>query len=133
MRWFRWVIAVAAIACSLAWFRHVQEPYRETQKLHNLIQSLASRCPPDMDKTQWNVAVDWTNNLNGNTLVWGFNDGSAIRKHRQQIETRLQGEVDMGTIVWIWDRYAELCPAGLKYQEWRQVMLDEIAKTGQSQ
>ncbi|TWT78594.1 hypothetical protein [Neorhodopirellula pilleata] len=131
-RWLRWVIAVAAITCGIVWFRHVQEPYRETQKLHNLIQSLASRCPPDMEQTQWKIAVDWTNNLNGNSLVWGFKDGAAIRKHRQEIEARLQREVDMDTINWIWDRYAELCPAGSRYQQWRQVMLDEIAKISRS-
>ncbi len=131
VRW-RWTAAFVAIACAFAWFRHIQEPYRETQKLHNLIQSLGSRCPPDMKQTQWEVAVDWTNNLNGNSLVWGFKDGAAIKKHRQEIEARLQGHVNMDTIIWIWDRYAVLCPAGSRYQQWRQVMLDKIAKAGSS-
>ncbi|MEZ6043582.1 MAG: hypothetical protein R3C20_24050 [Planctomycetaceae bacterium] len=81
-----------------------------------------------MEPSQWKVAVDWTNNLNSNSLVWGFKDGAAIRRHRKQIEERIQRKVDMDTITWIWDQYAELCPAGARYQQWRQVMLDEIAE-----
>jgi len=124
------VAGVLLITCAGLWFRRIQEPYRETQKLHELIQSLANRRPDQLTQRQWQTAVDWTNNLNGNSLVWEFKDGPAIRTLRQQLETKLEGEVNMDTIIWIWDRYAELCPAGARYQKWRKVMLDEIDNGG---
>ena len=129
----RFSITLLVIAVSVAvalWHRQATEPHREAAKIRGLILSMASRRPDNLTSKQWESAVAWTNNLHCNSLVWGFNDGPAIRNLRLRLEAKLDSPVTIDTIKWIWDQYAELCPLGAKYQQWRKVMLDEIDNGG---
>lgn len=129
----RWWIAILAISVAIMgtlWYRHATEPYREAARIRELIYSLMDRRPNDMTVRQWDSAVSYTNNLHANSLVWGFKNAPAIRHFRLRFESKLDGEVTMDTIIWIWDQYAELCPNGARYQQWRKVMLDEISSGG---
>ncbi|MCA8988852.1 MAG: hypothetical protein KDA78_14480 [Planctomycetaceae bacterium] len=128
-RWiFRLILLALIIATGggIAWFRHIQQPYREAAELRTLIESLAGRKPDNLNTRQWESAVDWTRALHGNTLVWDFRDGKAIRELRLEVEEKLREPADLDTILWIWDRYSHLCRLGSEYQKWRPIMLDEV-------
>jgi hypothetical protein len=132
MQWWPLCLLVAVIVTCTFSYRQTTAPYREAEKIHVQILSLADRRPAEMTQSQWDSAVSWTNNLHANSLVWGFKNAAPIRSLRLQIESRLDGPVTMDTIIWIWDQYAELCPLGARYQKWRKVMLEEIERGGRS-
>lgn len=132
MRWRPIGLLIAVIVSCTLWYRHATAPYREAEKIHVHILSLADRRPAEMTQSQWDSAVSWTNNLHANSLVWGYRNAPAIRSLRLQISSRLDGPVTMDTIIWIWDQYAELCPLGARYQTWRKVMLEEIERGGRN-
>ncbi len=120
-------VVVCALMAFVIWWP--SESFRESVKLRDVIDSLAKRRPSDMEPGQWKIAVWWTSNLDGNSLTYRA-DASSIRSLREQLERRLEGDVNMVTIEWIWDSYADLCPSGKRYQRFRQQMLDEIAAEG---
>ena len=52
---------------------------------------------------------------------------------RLEIEHKLDSgfePIDMKTIHWIWDSYADLGHGGKRYQRFRQQMINEIEKGG---
>ena len=59
-----------------------------------------------------------------------YSDQGRLGRFQQQLADKLEGRVDLDTILWIWDQYAELKNG--YYQEWRKVMLDDMAKLGPS-
>ena len=129
-RWWIALLVAAVPIVAVLWYRQTTEPYREAERIRVLVISLTGRRPENLTSKQWQSAVAWTNNLHCNSLVWGFNDGPAIRDFRLRLEAKLESSVTMDTIEWIWDEYAALCPLGARYQRWRKVMLDEIGNGG---
>ena len=125
------VMLVVSVPVVVAfWYRQATEPYREAERIRVLIKSLNDRRPENLTSKQWQSAIEWTNNLHCNSLVWGFKNGPAIRDLRLRLETKLESPVTMDTITWVWDQYAVLCPLGARYQQWRKVMLEEIDRGG---
>lgn len=135
-RW-RWCGILAAIAICVAtcivislwvWIDHtIGKPRRLVSQIHVSIESLASKCPPDMTKEQWEVAVFWTNNLPGNCLLSGRVNLDDLRTFQRELEEKVQGKADMKLISWIWDEHARLTPAGQWYkQNFQRIMLDEM-------
>ena len=49
-----------------------------------------------------------------------------LRRFQTELREKLDQQVDMDTIIWIWDEYEHLTPGGKSYQRFRQQMLDEI-------
>jgi hypothetical protein len=110
-----------------AWFQRTQvEPHRVFRQIEASIFSLDSKCPPSVRKDQWEIAVEWTGHLTGNSLLPEEGDLGDLRRFQRQLEEKMRGDVDMTTIFWIWDRHAQLTPAGKRYQRFRQQMLDEM-------
>lgn len=130
--WFGLLIVAVPVVVAL-WFRQATEPYREAEKIHVLIMTLTNRRPENVTAKQWQSAVEWTNNLHCNGLVWDFKNGPAIRALRLSFERKLESPVTMEAITWLWDQYAMLCPLGARYQQWRKVMLDEIDSAASNQ
>lgn len=122
------VMTVISIVMSrYAWFQHTQvEPHRVSRQIEATIDSLTPRCPPSVRKDQWEIAIWWTSNLAGNSLLKEEGDLDDLRRFQRELEEKAKGDVDMTTISWIWDRHAQLTPAGKRYQRFRQQMLDEM-------
>jgi hypothetical protein len=57
-------------------------------------------------------------------------DGPTIRRFEGQLAKKLAGDVNMETIHWIWNEYAEICPGGANYQRFKTVMMEEIEQGG---
>jgi hypothetical protein len=131
-RLWRWCGVIAAVVICIviafgAWLDHTfGEPRRISDQIGDTIASLAKKCPPDMTQDQWNVAVSWTNNLPGNSLLLYANLDD-LRTFQRELEKKVQGKADMKLISWIWDEHARLTPAGQWYkQNFQRIMLDEM-------
>lgn len=132
LRWLFVVVALFAVVfAGYAWLdRRIMEPSRQTAAIENLLESLAARRPSDMAPRQWESAVAWTLNLHGNSLIRFQAEGKEIAAFQQRLAGKLAGPVDMATIHWIWDEYANVCAGGEKYQRFRPMMIEEIEAGG---
>lgn len=125
-------LALLALCFSgYGWFhRKIVAPRRHADAVERKLESLIHRRPRDMTRGQWGSAVAWTLNLHGNSLLMFEAEGPSIKAFEQRLEQRLAGEVDMETIHWIWNEYADLCPHGASYQRFKVQMQEEIDSVG---
>lgn len=124
---------LAGLLAGSGWFyrRHV-EPRQHADAIEKHLESLALRRPKDLTPRQWESAVAWTLNLHGNSLLSFQADGTTIRRLERRLASKLRGDVNLETIHWIWDAYAEACPGGARYQRFRAMMVEEIEAGGGS-
>ncbi len=126
-------MATALLSALLAgyglYYRRMVMPRRHSHAIERLIESLVDRRPAGTTRGQWGSAVAWTLNLHGNSLSYEV-DGPTIAAFEERLREKLAGDVDMQTIDWIWNEYANICPAGARYQRFKAQMLDEIDKVG---
>ena len=129
-RLFFAVTVCCLVMSYLGWWYRTNVDLRDTaDQIRASVLSLANKRPRTMTRGQWGCAVAWTNNLVCNSLLFeGKLDD--LRRFKRELAEKTKGAVDMETILWIWDQHSRLTPAGRKYQRFREVMLDEIAKVG---
>ncbi len=132
-RLWRWcgiiaVVVICIVIAFVAWVDHtIGKPRWVRDQMQMTIASLAKKCPPDMTQRGWNVAVDWTLQLTGNTMLPGCADLDDMRGLRRELEERAKGKVDMDLVLWIWDEVAKIDPHGLQYKrKFQQVMLHDM-------
>jgi hypothetical protein len=91
-------------------------------------QSLAKKRPPNITRNQWHHIVAWTLNAHANCF-------SVVRsipqEEREQflkeLRERLQSDVDLATIDWIWDELVRLTSYGQTYSErWRPTSPEKL-------
>ena len=88
-------------------------------RLEAHIDGLYAKKPSGLNRAQWQCMVDWTRNLHGNSLIAFQTSYRDITAFEARIKQRVSGRVDAGTIEWIWDEYAKVCPGGRNYQRLR--------------
>jgi hypothetical protein len=121
------VFVVCGLLAGYMWFHYrIVVPRRHADSVERLLQSLVDRRPADVTRGQWGSAVAWTLNLHANSLLPFEADGATIAAFERRLQAKLQGDVDMQTIDWIWAEYARLCPHGASYQRFKAMMQDEI-------
>ena len=111
-------------------YRRIIEPRHQADAIEQHLTSLAGRRPKGLTPRQWESAVAWTRNLHGNSLLQFQADGPTIRQFEMRLARKLDGQVDLKTIHWIWDEYAAICPGGASYQRFRPQMVEEIESGG---
>ena len=122
---------LALLFAGYGWvYRKVVAPRRHVDAIEVHLRTLVNRRPDDMSAAQWESAVGWTMNLHGNSLYAFQSDVPTLRAFEERLANRLAGDVDMDTIHWIWDEYADLCPGGERYQRLRPLMVEEVEKSG---
>jgi hypothetical protein len=108
--------------------RHYFAPYRQFERINQKIKSLALRRPPNMKQSQWDAAIDWTHTLyyfnSPNTFQF---DSKVMSQFEKELNQKLASQVDMGTILWLWDEFSKLQPEKTGYQLNRSKMLEDIA------
>ena len=118
---------IALLLGAFVWLdRKFGEPSRRSDAILRTIDSLAAKRPQALSKGQWSLAVGSTHNLHCNSLLSQEGELDEIRRFQTELEDRVQGEVSMETINWIWDQYAELTEHGKRYQAYRDFMLEEM-------
>ena len=129
------LMAVAVVALALGVWKSFDkrflEPVRHSNEILRMIDSLAMKRPSGLTRGQWGVAVGWTHNLHCNSLLAYQADLPEIRSFQRRLEERIGAGVDMATIDWIWDQYAELTETGNEYQWYREhMMLPQMQTVG---
>jgi hypothetical protein len=117
-RW-RWLVATGVvIGGALAFWFGLAEPIHAHSVWYKRVRvdhmTLVDRRPPGVTKGQWDYAVGWTINLHANC-------GEANREWREQfaveLERRLEGQITLVDIEWIWDEYARNTKYGQRYSD----------------
>jgi hypothetical protein len=135
------ILVICAIMCItlLLWLWYdykIAKPYKESnQIMSNIIDNIDSlkyEYPPDITHEEWNVAVYYTHQLAGGSLLALHANLNDLRRFQRELDERVKGKVDMNLIFWIWDEIPKLTLHGKIYkQEHQKFMLDEMQKASE--
>jgi hypothetical protein len=90
--------------------RQRRQDYRHVDHVRRTILSLHGRCPPEVPAVQWKEAIDWTANVIGQDFfVPRPEESMGLQELSQGLDLRVQGEVDLATLQWVWDECARVC------------------------
>ncbi len=96
-----------ALQSHRAWYRDVE----------NRIVMLADRCPPGISHAQWAYCLHWTWNLHANYGTIGDWNPDDRVSFLNEFDQRLNSDVDLNSIAWIWDEYSQQSPGARHYDE----------------
>jgi hypothetical protein len=113
--------AIIAVCCAaaVAIKQSIVGRNHYASKLGVHIDSLYGRRPANLNAARWDCMVDWTHNLHCNSLIAFQTSTAEIASFEARLDERLSGKVDVATIEWIWDEYANVCRGGQAYQRFR--------------
>jgi hypothetical protein len=110
-RW-QWIghAAFAAVFGSILWFYlFIIRPHAQHMSWYRGVEyrilRLAEKQPEDLTESQWAACLHWTWNLHSNYGGYYYFDVSARDRFLSEFDRRLDGDVDLGTVDWIWDQY----------------------------
>ena len=84
--------------------------FGHVDRVTGTIRSFHSRRPSDVPEEQWQQAVDWTENvIHQDFYAPNSRELPGLVKLSQELEQRAKGEVDLGTLRWIWDQCESAC------------------------
>lgn len=114
-------VAIPSVRHLLRWREHS----RLAQAVKDNIASFQDRAPDDIPEAQWSDAVDWTSNLISQVyFAPEEQDPNSLRNLSDALEQRLNEEVSLGTLRWIWDECEKAPRPGAKYAiQFRDVRL----------
>ena len=123
------LIVVAILSLGLATtFYAITAPYRELnawgQGVISQLEVSKSKPPPGVDVARWDCVLGWTQNAFPNVFYTPdyIVDKPRFSEFKTQLADRLKRDVDVETIVWIWDQLALLGKNGADYgQKFRSV------------
>lgn len=93
-----------------------------SQRINEKITALRQRRPATVSPRLWEESVGWAVTAHGN-ICFSEEHASyqAMCRFEEQLDDKLQRDVDLGTIEWIGDRLAETGPHGKRYMlKWRE-------------
>jgi len=110
-------VAVLSACAYLVWCEMVRSQRHLTwhRMVDDRILALAERCPKGVSRDEWAFYVHWTWNLHGNHGTYLDFDPAERRAFLAKFVGKLQGEVDVKTIDWIWDQYVAHSKGGAHY------------------
>lgn len=133
-RWYQLVLPTLVVAFGVLMYCRWAQQRIETREIRHRVyatlESLEAKRPPSMTPLQWKVAVEWTSCLVANCMPVSEDDLRDFRRFQAEFEKKAGGDVDLRTLLWVWDQFDGLTPAGRKYQRFRQRMLVEIDNAG---
>jgi hypothetical protein len=119
------MIIVAILAAFLGFLvvpmlRHIDrqnkraEYRRVAHSLVGMIDALTTRAPEGVSSAVWTCAVKQTMACQFNVCFASEPAPSAEELYdlREELDRKLLGTVDLKTLEWMWDRYAQMGPAG---------------------
>ena len=112
----KWAAALTAnIVVAFAgwfWYCHVRPPLSHAHvrdRVERSTDMLAKKYPQGITSGEWASCVFWTHNLHGNCGYYPVFPTDRLRVFADELNTRMEGEVDINTIDWIWDEYVQVC------------------------
>lgn len=114
------VLVAAGAILSLMWISwrivHNNAYMIKTRDIRERIVSLESRKPPDIDEAAWKGGVGWLVTAHCNICFSPehvtYRD---MADYGRELEEKRNGDVDLSTLVWIWDRLSQTSVHGQKY------------------
>ncbi len=110
----------------VAWFAWTAIPLmrynQRSSRINEKITSLRAQRPPDVRADLWDECIAWASIAHCN-ICFSEEDATyeAMCRFEQQLDEKLQEDVDLTTIVWIGERLAETGPHGQQYmKKWRK-------------
>ena len=111
-----WLVMSICVATGIiALWSGLYEPWKQHRDFCRAtrakLATLAKKRPAGLTRKQWNNVVGWTIQAHGNTLVPTLWIPRAdMRRFEVELNKRLEGQVDLATIDWIWDQFELLAP-----------------------
>jgi hypothetical protein len=116
------------------WILHHSEYAREQRAGYESVLQLRERRPADVSPDTWEWATNWAITAYANVCFSPEHVSlEELKRFRADLEERLRGPVNLGTVDWIWQRLGQTGPHGLSYQQrfepqYREGL--EVAKEG---
>ncbi|MDY0169920.1 MAG: hypothetical protein RBS80_25480 [Thermoguttaceae bacterium] len=117
------LILFIGVVVWVAWTAIPQMRYNQrSRRINQKIADLRAQQPPDVRADLWNECIAWASIAHCNIC---FSEGhttyEAMVRYEENLEEKLEGDVDLTTIEWIGERLAETGPHGQQYMEkWRK-------------
>lgn len=117
------LILFIGVVAWVAWTTIPQMRYNQrSRRINQKIADLRAQQPPDVRADLWNECIAWASIAHCNIC---FSEGhttyEAMVRYEENLEEKLEGDVDLTTIEWIGERLAETGPHGQQYMEkWRK-------------
>lgn len=109
------LLAVLLQFCIVPFYRHSEWSAIE-RRLDGQIRHLTPSDPSKVSIAAWDCARDWTTAAYNNICFSQHHVSTdEMRRFKRDLEGKLRGEVDLRTLIWIWDRLSKTGPTGKQY------------------
>ena len=107
------LVALGLIAMAVPVAIRINEILRFSQSVTHVadtIRSFDSRRPKDVPEAQWKEAVEWTANVIYQDFFASNSEKLAgLEDLEKELDRKARGDVDLGTLRWIWDACENAC------------------------
>jgi hypothetical protein len=110
-----------------------------SRRIRERIYALDERRPANIRPQLWADSVGWAGIAQGNICFSEEHTTyEAMCRLEEQLDEKLKGKIDLGTLEWIWDRLAETGPHGQSYvstfrKAWKELIQAEADREEQPQ
>ena len=113
-----WLFAIRPLQIHRQWYRKVE---------HQILK-LTVRRPLGVSKETWGGCFLWTWNLHANYGGHSYFRAESRDDFLREFDERLESEVDLKTIDWIWDQYLIHAPRSRNYAHYRPTISENLAE-----
>lgn len=111
-------ILIGLLAFGVKGFVNVIRYASQQRATSDLIDSLSSRRPNNVSPAKWETATTWTGIAVANVCYSPDHVSFAeLGRFKSDLESKLEQDVDLETLDWIWHRLANTGPHGAQYVE----------------
>jgi len=114
---FGLLLIVAIVAAAIGFCRYLDSRIANYGRIETLITRLAITRPSDVTDAQWSGCVYWTWQLHTNYGGHNYFDHSASYTFADEFEQKLDGQVSLQTVDWIWDQYIQHTKGAQRYSD----------------
>jgi hypothetical protein len=106
--------------------------HRYSQRVSQKIEALDDRRPAAVSPELWEECVAWAVTAHCNICFSEENTSyEDMCRFEEQLDEKLKGDVDLGTIEWIGDRLAETGPHGQRYMTNWKIQWNALQERGE--
>lgn len=127
------------VATLLAWYwfaalRPAAQHRRLCTEIKQCIDSLRHKRPKEVNRKEWAYVLAWTENVQANCLGRDqITDYEHFRRFVDELKRRVDEDVDLHTVDWIWDEIVAFSSVGPWYAEhWRPTSRERLKEAATS-
>lgn len=119
------LLIVAIVAAASGFYRYLDSRIANYSRIETLIAQLAMTRPRDVTDPQWSGCIYWTWQLHTNYGGDNYFDHAASCTFADEFEQRLDGQVSLQAVDWIWDQYIQHTKGAQRYSDKYRPTTDE--------